>query len=369
MKSIINERIRAGLQQAANEGKATISLFESPEEFNAYLNEASALTGSGTGKGGKIDFTDAFSALRLANPLRIYAKQTMSAPDASDATFVARTGNAQLGAANPWGYTVQANAGSPNYDTVYWQQPIQTVTAQLPIRSAVLDDVNGLDQAIMTDIILELSQIEGSSMQVNVDTAAPAGNATGGSYGLRGLNSYPGAPALGASVPAAYGTSGTTSAAGRHTLATVANGSLTGVTYDDIVNLVNALPPQYWGLPGTCFFAAPAFISTLRKLKDTAGMPVFLEIGDEDAAAVGYMFGFPVLPSSYMVTGDDTCPIYLANWPRFLHIVDHPEVEIQKMEQTQPGFVTFFAQKRVCSTVADPFAGARLLIKAGTTFF
>ena len=369
MKSIINERLRSGLQQAANEGKAIVKLFETPEEFNGYMNEASALTGSGTGKGGKVDFTDAFSALRLANPLRTYAKQTLSTSEDSQAQFVARTGNALLGASNPWGYTVQSNAGSPNYDTVYWMQPVQSLTASLPIRSAVLDDVNGLDQAIMTDLILELSQIEGASMQVNNDTTAPAGIATGGQYGLRGLDSYAGTPAVGTSVPSAYGTSGSAATNGRHTIATVANGATTGVTYDDIVNLVNALPPQYWGLPGTCFFAAPAFISTLRKLKDTAGMPIFLEIGEEDSAPVGYMFGFPVIPSSYMSTGDNSFPLYLANWPRFLHIVDHPEIEIQKMEQSQPGFVTFFAQKRVCSTVADPFAGARLYIVAGTTFF
>jgi hypothetical protein len=33
---------------------------------------------------------------------------------------------------------------------------------------------------------------------------------------------------------------------------------------------------------------------------------------------------------------------------------------IQGFEQTQPGFVTMFAEKRMVSTVRDPFAGVRM---------
>ena len=363
MKSIIQERLQKALQEAADNGKSKFSLFETPSEYNAYLNEASALTASGTGKGGQIDFTDAFSQVRQVNPLRRNARQSMTTGSA--AQFVARNGNAQLGAANPWGYDVQNNVGSPNYDTVYWQQNVQVVTARLPIRTAVLDDINGFDQAVLTDLVAELSQIEAQSMQTNDDTAAPAANATGGQYGLRGLDTYPGTPAAGATVASAYGTSGNATTNGRHQIATVGTAA---VTYDDIVNLVNALPGQYWGLPGTAFIANYAFIAVLRKIKDTSGMPVFLDVGQEDGA-VGYMFGFPVYPSNYMTIGASTFPIYLANWPRFLSIVDHSEVTIQKMEQTQPGFVNFFAQKRVCSTVLDPFAGARLYATSAASFF
>jgi hypothetical protein len=31
------------------------------------------------------------------------------------------------------------------------------------------------------------------------------------------------------------------------------------------------------------------------------------------------------------------------------------------MEQTAPGFITMFAEKRMVSTVRDPFAGVRLI--------
>jgi hypothetical protein len=34
---------------------------------------------------------------------------------------------------------------------------------------------------------------------------------------------------------------------------------------------------------------------------------------------------------------------------------------IQAMEQTQPGFITLYAEKRLVSTVRDPFAGIRMV--------
>jgi HK97 family phage major capsid protein len=52
-------------------------------------------------------------------------------------------------------------------------------------------------------------------------------------------------------------------------------------------------------------------------------------------------------------------PIYLANWDRFLTIADVEEMEIQVYEQTAPGFLTLYAEKRLATTVRDPFAGVR----------
>jgi HK97 family phage major capsid protein len=98
-------------------------------------------------------------------------------------------------------------------------------------------------------------------------------------------------------------------------------------------------------------------ISTLRQLKDDQGMPLFLEIGDADGAAVGRVFGFPVIPNPYL---SDAFPIYLANWNRFLTIGDTEQMNVQMYEQTQPGFITLYAEKRVVSTVREPQAGVRL---------
>jgi HK97 family phage major capsid protein len=155
----------------------------------------------------------------------------------------------------------------------------------------------------------------------------------------------------------AYGTSGTAITNGIHTIATQT--ATTAVAYADLTAAVSKLPSQYWALPGNAWYIRPSTIQALRDLKDLQGLPVFLEIGDEDGAAVGRMFGFPVIPNPYLST---TYPIYLANWPRFLTIGDTMEMNVQMMEQTAPGFVTMYAEKRVVSSVRDPFAGVRVKV-------
>ena len=54
--------------------------------------------------------------------------------------------------------------------------------------------------------------------------------------------------------------------------------------------------------------------------------------------------------------------MFLANWPRFMTIGDFPEIKMQMMEQTQPGFLNLYAEKRVVSTVRDVFAGVRFTV-------
>jgi HK97 family phage major capsid protein len=88
----------------------------------------------------------------------------------------------------------------------------------------------------------------------------------------------------------------------------------------------------------------------------------FAETGDSDGGAVVNVFGFPVIANPYIqTTGAGNFNIYLANWPRFVTIADVEEMTIQAMEQTAPGFVTLYAEKRLVSTVRDPFAGIRLV--------
>lgn len=332
----ITEKVLDGIKQAIQEGgKVTIN-----------LAEASALTGSGSGVGGNVIFDESFAALRQANPFRMGARQITA--KGSDVQFVAKTGNA-ANSTNPWGYTFTPNSGSPNTDTTIWQLPVRVLTAQLPIRTAVLSDVNGLDATLVKDLYLEFSQLEAASMAVNNDQAGTTTTSTGGTNGLRGLDSYTTAGT------SAFGTSGTAITNGIHSVATVSFGGVTP-TYDKITNIANALPPQYWSLPGTAWHMTPAMIQTLRQLKDSQGLPLFLELGESDGAAVGNVFGWPVIANSYL---SSNFPIYLANWEQFLTIADIEEMTIQMMEQTAPGFVTMFAEKRMVSTVRNPFAGVR----------
>jgi HK97 family phage major capsid protein len=333
----ITEKILDGIKKAITEG-GNVAI---------DLREASALTGSGSGIGGNVVFDDAFAALRQANPLRQGSRQITVA--GSDAQFVAKTGNA-ADSTNPWLYPVTANSGSPNINTSIWQLPVRVLVAQLPIRTAVLSDVNGLDATIVEDLALEFAQLEGQSMVTNIDQAGSTTTSTGSTNGLRGLDGYTSGAA------SAYGTSGTAITNGIHTIATVSNGGV-AVTYNKVVNMANALPAQYWSLETTAWHISPAMIQTLRQLKDTQGLPLFLEVGDSDGAAVGRIFGWPVVPNPYLSVD---FPMYLANWNRFLTIGNTEQMNVQMYEQTQAGFITLYAECRVVSSVRDPFAGVRM---------
>ena len=332
-----SQKIIEGIKQAINEGgKVTID-----------LREASTLTGSGLGIGGRTYFDDAFAALRYANPFRM-GSRNIKTPNSSAVQFVAKTGNAT--SANPWNPNATPNSGSPDTATSFWVMPTRIINAQLPVRIAAMDDINGLQETLLTDLALEFSQQEGASMATNDDQAGSTTTTTGATYGLRGLDSYD------SGATSAYGTSGNAMTDGVHTIATVSLGGTTP-TYNKITNIANALPAQYWALPTTAWHMTPAMIQTLRQLKDSQGLPLFLELGEpNEGGAVGSIFGWPVIPNSYLSAD---FPIYLANWDRFLTIADIEEIDIQVFEQTAPGFVTLYAEKRVASTVRDPFAGVR----------
>lgn len=339
----ITERILTGIKQTLETGN----------QIKIDLREASAITGSGNGVGGRTFFDDAFATLRNANPIRQAARIIPASGSAIQ--FVAKTGNA-ANQTNPWGYTISANSGTPSTDTSIWTLPTRVITAQLPIRTAVMSDVNYLNETIVEDLAIEFATIEGASMIQNNDQSGTTTTSTGGTNGLRGLNYYTSASA------AAYGSSGYAITDGIHSLATVSQAG-SSIAYDDIVNLVNALPAPYWSCMGNAFMMHPTTIQALRKLKSTGGgVPMFSEVGDDDGGALAYVFGFPVIPNANMDTiGAGKFSIYLANWSRFVTIADVEEMSVQAMEQTQAGFITLYAEKRLVSSVRDPFAGVRLV--------
>ena len=337
-----NQKILAGIKQAITEGgKVTID-----------LREASTLTGSGSGIGGRTYFDDAFASLRFANPIRDLARVIPASGSAVQ--FVAKTGNS-TNSTNPFGYTFTPDSGSPDTATSIWQLPTRVITAQLPVRTAVMSDINYLDQTIIDDLMFEFAQIEGASMVLNNDQAGSTTTINGGTNGLRGLNMYTSASA------SAFGTSGTAITNGIHSIATFTQAGA-AVTYSDITDMVRLFPAQYWNLPGTAWMMHPQTIHELRNLGGAAAIKQFAEVGDEDGGAVVNIFGFPVIANPNMqTTGAGKFNIYLANWARFVTIADVEEMTVQAMEQTAPGFVTLFAEKRLVSTVRDPFAGIRLV--------
>jgi HK97 family phage major capsid protein len=347
-----SERILEGIKQALTEGEAKVNLFE---EQAQDVKEASALTGSGLNIGGRTYFDDAFAALRYANPFRQGSRQIKST-NTSAAQFVAKTGNA-ANSTNPWTYAVVPDSGSPNIATSFWQLPTRVITAQLPIRTAAMSDINGIEAAIVNDLMLEFSALEAQSMATNNDQAGSTTTSTGGTDGLRGLVVYNTSTSA-----AAYGTSGNAITNGIHTILKE-EFSASAITYDDMANAASLLPGQYWSKPTTAWHLHPALISQLRKLKgSTGGAPMFVEVGDEDGGAIANIFGFPVIPNPYLdAPAAGKISGVLANWDQFLTIADAEEMNIKMFDQTAPGFVTLYAEKRLASTVRNPFAGVFLM--------
>jgi HK97 family phage major capsid protein len=343
----ITERILSGIKQTLETG----------DRIKIDLSEASAITGSGLNVGGRTYFDDAFAALRYANPFRMVARN-IKVPGNSAVQFVAKTGNA-ANSTNPWGYTVSPNSGSPNINTSIWQLPTRVISAQLPVRSAVLSDVNGLNAELVEDLMMEFAQLEGASCGLNNDQAGSTTTSTGGTDGLRGLNSYPGA----AGASAAFGSSGTAITNGLHTIASIGFNNTAGLDMETLVDMANALPGQYWNMPGTAWMMSPTAIKQLREYTHGSASYAFLETGEAESGALRHVFGFPVIVNPYLdaVGTVGAKPVYLANWSRFKTIADLEEMTVQAMEQTAPGFITLYAEKRMVSTVRDVFAGVRAI--------
>lgn len=368
----VKEQLKSFIEKGGKVEKE-LKVFEDIGQYDAYMKEASALTGSGAGVGGRTAYDPVFTALRLANPLRGVSR--VVATDGATYQFRAKTGNA--GAA--WGYAIQNNGAATTEDTNIWQLTLQDLNVQFPIRTAALDDIDGLESNVVSDMLLEFSQAEGLSMAQNNDQAAQSGtNPYGGTNGLRGLNQYGGANATyagGTTSTAAYGTSGTGSSSGLHSLATYdqltsnTNSVTTNnVTYKDIVNFIYALPQEYWS-PSTKFVINPIMLGAIRGLVDTQGRPIYVDGLAREDGIVGSLLGFDVVVNKYLDAPNQLAtgaagttpkyPMYFGDWTRFHAIVDRLDMVMRRYDQTLPGSITFYGEKRLATSVVNPFAGVR----------
>ena len=131
-----------------------LKVFADEGQYAAYMSEASALTGSGAGVGGRTAYDPVFVALRLMNPMRGVSRSVST--EGSTYQFRAKTGNA--GAA--WGYAIQNNGDATTESTNIWQLTLQDLNVQFPIRTAALDDIDGLESNVVSDMLAEFSQAE-----------------------------------------------------------------------------------------------------------------------------------------------------------------------------------------------------------------
>lgn len=373
----VNRAVReqiATYYKAGRQSEKELKMFEDAGQYDAYLQEASALTAGGNNQGGRTGYDPVFVALRLANPMRGISRTV--ATDGSSYQFRVKTGNA--GAA--WGYTIQNNGATTTEDTSIWQLVLQDLNVQFPIRTAALDDIDGLEGNVVDDMLAEFAQSEALSMVQNNDQAAQsASNPYGGTNGLRGLDQYAGANATytgGTSSTAAFGTSGTGSTTGLHSLATydqltsnVNTVGLNNIAYKDVINLMYALPQQYW-TANAKFMVNPILAQAIRGLQDTNGRPIFNSVESLNPdGIIGQMLGFDVVINKYLdnpfqgTTGsagtNSLYPMYFADFSRFHTIVDRLNMVMRRYDQTAPGFITFYGEKRLATSVRDPNAGVR----------
>jgi HK97 family phage major capsid protein len=375
----VNKRVKEALStfyKGNNRVEKELQLFADESEHQAFMKEASALTGSGNGIGGRTAYDPVFVALRLANPLRGVGRNVTT--DGSTYQFRAKVGNA--GAA--WGYPVNNNTSATTENTNIWQLPLQDLNVQFPIRTAALDDIDGLEANVVSDMLVEFSQAEALSMVQNNDqglTSLPYG----GSNGLRGLNQYPGANSSytgGTTSTAAFGSSGTGSSSGLHSIATydqlTTNGDagVNNVTYKDVVNFIYALPQQYW-TESTKFVVSPLMLSAIRGLTDSQGRPIYVDGLSRTDGIVGELLGFDVVVNKYLdvpaidtAAGTDSLyPMYFGDWQRGFAIVDRMNMVLRRYDQTLPGSITFYGEKRLASSIVDPFAIIRYRSTATVT--
>lgn len=367
----VNRKVReqlAGFTKGNGRVHAELKLWDSPDQYEAYMTEASALTGSGAGIGGRTAYDPVFHKLRLLNPMRGVSRSTST--DGSTYQFRAKTGDA--GAA--WGYAIQNNGAATTENTAIWQLNMADLNVQFPIRTAALDDIDGLEANVVDDMLAEFSQAEGLGMIVNNDQAGSTTTATGATSGLRGLNSYPGANvayAGGTISTAAFGTSGTGLTNGLHSIATYdqittnAAGSANNVTFADLIQFIHSLPQQYWSA-NSKFVVSPLMLAGIRGLVDDNGTPVFERMSPlVTDGIVGKLLGFDVVVNSYIdspvapgaAPGTvSKYPMYFGDFSRGHSIVDRLNMVLRRYDQTLPGFITFYGEKRLATSVVDPFS-------------
>ena len=355
VRSDVNRAVKEQLidfYKGNNRVEKELKMFADESQYDAYLREASALTAGGDGKGGRTAYDPTFVALRLVNPMRGMSRTV--ATDGSSYQFRVKTGNA--GAA--WGYTIQNNGATTTEDTTIWQLVLQDLNVQFPIRTAALDDIDGLEANVVDDMLAEFAQSEALSMIQNNDQAAQsASNPYGGTNGLRGLDQYAGANATyagGTSTAAAFGSSGTGSSSGLHSLATydqlTSNVNTVGanaIVYKDVINTIYALPQQYW-TTNAKFMVNPILAQAIRGLQDTNGRPIFnsMESLNPDGI-IGQLLGFDVVMNKYLdnpsqaTTGSagtsSLYPMYFGDWSRGHTIIDRLNMVMRRYDQTLPG--------------------------------
>jgi len=148
-------------------------------------------------------------------------------------------------------------------------------------------------------------------------------------------------------------------------LTTNAAGGTSQMVFADLINFLHSLPQQYWNANNK-FMVSPLMLSFIRGMVDDNNTPVFERMAPGVyEGIVGKLLGYDVVVNNYVdspvAAGASPgtvskYPMYFGDFTRGHTIVDRLNMVLRRYDQTAPGFITFYGEKRVCSSVVDPFA-------------
>jgi HK97 family phage major capsid protein len=111
---------------------------------------------------------------------------------------------------------------------------------------------------------------------------------------------------------------------------------------------------------------SPLLLQAIRGLTDTQGRPIYIDGLAREDGIVGELLGFGVVVNKYCDTPSQTAtgaagtanhfPMFFGDWKRGHTIVDRLNMVLRRYDQTQPGYINFFGEKRVATSVVDPFS-------------
>lgn len=113
----------------------------------------------------------------------------------------------------------------------------------------------------------------------------------------------------------------------------------------------------------------PVMLAAIRGLKDNNGTPIFERMHPAaEAGIVGQLLGFDVVVNKYVDNPTSAgasagttklYPMFFCDWTRFHTIIDRLNMLVRRYDQTAPGYITFYGEKRLATSVRDPFSGVR----------
>lgn len=343
-------------------GPTNVVLFSDESEHKAYMNEATSLTSSGSGIGGRTDYHKQFVASRAGNTLRDIGFKVVTT--GSDYQFRAKTGN---GGAT-YGYPIQNDGAATTVGSAVFNETLHDINCRFAVRNAVLSDVDGLESNIIGDLLAEIDQVEARAW---IGGAASAGTQTA-AYTGKSLNGYGGSNA--AFTAGTASTAAFTANTGAHSIATLdqktaSTATAANITFEDVIGLLYTIAPQ--NRANVVFTGSTVLTAAIRSMKDTSGAPVFDRINTMTAdGMIGTLLGRPYYENAYMdsplaATGS-RFPLWVGAFgsDRGFVVVDRMNVVVNRYDQTIPGSTTFYIEKRGAAAIADPELFARLRSRA-----